>query len=142
MSDFDWPDVSYFQAKFGWERVKASKVILNYSKLSRFDKPFGGGLDPPWFQSMQIQVTVFSCFYKLTFWEKTQTLCYGTEILTCREVLYTEVLHAKSVLMFCKKSAFQNMDFYRLKCQLKRKKNWHSMFLKIFQVSVDEGKGK
>ena len=34
MSDFDWPDVSYFQAKFGWERVKASKVILNYSKLS------------------------------------------------------------------------------------------------------------
>ena len=48
MSDFDWPDVSYFQAKFGWERVKASKVILNYSKLSRFDKPFGGGLAPPW----------------------------------------------------------------------------------------------
>ena len=47
MSDFDWPDVSYFQAKFGWERVKASKVILNYSKLSRFDKPFGGGLAPP-----------------------------------------------------------------------------------------------
>ena len=42
MSDFDWPDVSYFQAKFGWERVKASKVILNYSQLSRFDKPFGG----------------------------------------------------------------------------------------------------
>ena len=59
-----------------------------------------------------------------------------------REVLYTEVLHAKSVLMFGKKSAFQNMDFYRLKCQLKGKKNWLSMFLKIFQVSVDEGKGK
>ena len=48
MSDFDWPDDKYFQAKFGWERVKASKVILNYSKLSRFDKPFGGGLAPPW----------------------------------------------------------------------------------------------
>ena len=47
MSDFDWPDVSYFRAKFGWERMKkASKVILNYSKLSRFDKPFGGGLAP------------------------------------------------------------------------------------------------
>ena len=44
MSDFDWPDVSYFQAKFGWERVKASKVILNYYKLSRFYKSFGGGL--------------------------------------------------------------------------------------------------
>ena len=38
MSDFDWPDVSHFQAKFGWERVKASKVILNYSKLTRLDK--------------------------------------------------------------------------------------------------------
>ena len=50
MSDFDWPDVSYFQAKFGWERVKASKVILNYSKLSRFDKPFGSGLAPPCLQ--------------------------------------------------------------------------------------------
>ena len=35
MNDFDWPDVSYFQAKFGWERVKASKV--------------GGGLVPPCF---------------------------------------------------------------------------------------------
>ena len=47
MTSFDWPDVSYFQAKFGWERVKASKVILNYSKLLRFDKPFRGGLAPP-----------------------------------------------------------------------------------------------
>ena len=46
MSDFDWADVSYFQAKFGLERVKASKVILKYSKLSRFDKPFEGGLAP------------------------------------------------------------------------------------------------
>ena len=51
MSDFDWPDVSYFQAKFGWERVKASKVILNYSKLSLFGKPFGGGL--PWVPDKQ-----------------------------------------------------------------------------------------
>ena len=49
MSDFDWTDVLYFQAKFGSERVKVSKVILNYSKLSRFDKPFGGGLAPPYF---------------------------------------------------------------------------------------------
>ena len=46
LSDFDWPDVSYFQAKFDWERGKASKIILYYSKLSRFDKPFGGGLAP------------------------------------------------------------------------------------------------
>ena len=46
LSDFDWPDVSYFQAKFDWERGKGSKIILYYSKLSRFDKPFGGGLAP------------------------------------------------------------------------------------------------
>ena len=46
MSHYFWPDVSYFQAKFGWERVKASKVILK-SKLSLFDKYFGGGLAPP-----------------------------------------------------------------------------------------------
>ena len=29
-----------------------------------------------------------------------------------------------------------------LKCQLKRKKNWHSMFVKIFQVSADKEIGK
>ena len=34
------------------------------------------------------------------------------------------------------------MDFARLKCQIKRNQNWHSMFVKIFQVSVDEEKGK
>ena len=28
-----------------------------------------------------------------------------------------------------------------LKCQLKRKQNWHSLFVKIFQVSADEGMG-
>ena len=32
--------------------------------------------------------------------------------------------------------------FSRVKCQLKRKKNWHSMFVKIFQVSSDEGMDK
>ena len=28
-SHFDSPDVSYFRAKFGKERIKANKVILN-----------------------------------------------------------------------------------------------------------------
>ena len=36
MSHFDSNDYSYFQAKFGRERVKANKVILNQTKLLRF----------------------------------------------------------------------------------------------------------
>ena len=63
------------------------------------------------------------------------------EILTSRKVFYTKS-YTRNQFLFCKKDAFQNMDFARLKCQLKREKNWHSMFVKIFQVSVDEGKGK
>ena len=43
---FAWCFVFSGQVWLG--RVKASKVFLNYSKLSRFDKPFGGGLAPPW----------------------------------------------------------------------------------------------
>ena len=71
MSDFYWPDVSYFQAKFGWETVKASKVILNYSKLSRFDKPFGGGLAPPcisrgWFDSATLRLLPSDSFSSLS----------------------------------------------------------------------------
>ena len=61
------------------------------------------------------------------------------EILTWREVVYTEGLLDKAC--FAKKDAFQNTDFSRLKCQLK-KKRWHSMFVKLLQVSADEGMGK
>ena len=43
--------------------------------------------------------------------------------------------------MFCKKDAFQNTGFSHLKCQLKRK-NWHTLFVTIFQVSAGEGMGK
>ena len=57
------------------------------------------------------------------------------EILTSREVL-----HAKSVLVLQKIRFFlaQNVSL----SEKKKKKNWHSMFVTIFQVSVDEGKGK
>ena len=30
---FDWPDVLYFQAKFGKERVKAGEVIVDGQKM-------------------------------------------------------------------------------------------------------------
>ena len=38
--------------------------------------------------------------------------------------------------------SLQNTDFPGFKCQLKRKKNWHTFFVTIFQVSADEGMGK
>ena len=40
------------------------------------------------------------------------------------------------------KDAIQNTDFSRLNCQLKRKKNWHTVFVMIFQVSANGGMGK
>ena len=43
------------------------------------------------------------------------------EILTWREVVYKEGLLDKAC--FAKKDAFQNTDFSRLKCQLKKKKD-------------------
>ena len=62
------------------------------------------------------------------------------EIHTSREVLYTKSC-TRNQFLFCKKDPFQNSDFSRLKCQLKRKKYWYSLFVKIFQVSADEGMG-
>ena len=43
------------------------------------------------------------------------------EILTSRKVLYMKSC-SRSQFLFWKKDAFQNTDFSRLKCQLKRKK--------------------
>ena len=64
------------------------------------------------------------------------------EILTSHEVLcmYTK-FHTHNQLLFCIKDGLQNTDFSHLKCQLKRKENWHTMFVKTFQVSADEGIG-
>ena len=59
------------------------------------------------------------------------------QILNSREVLYTKLVRVISPCI-AKKDAFQNTGFSRLKRQLKRKKNWQSMFLKIIQVSADE----
>ena len=56
-------------------------------------------------------------------------------------ILYTNSC-TRNQYLFCKNDDFQNPDFSRLKCQLKWKKNLRSIFVKIFQVSADEGKGK
>ena len=42
------------------------------------------------------------------------------EILTSHEVSYMKCC-SRNQFLFCKKDAFQNMDFSCLKCQLKRK---------------------
>ena len=63
------------------------------------------------------------------------------EILTCHEVLYTKLVRVISSC-FAIKMLSKNTGFSHLKCQLKWKKNWHSMFPKIFQVSADEEMGK
>ena len=45
------------------------------------------------------------------------------KILTSHEVLYTKFCKSNDKkLLLCKKDAFQNTDFFSLKCQFKRKK--------------------
>ena len=63
------------------------------------------------------------------------------EILTSREFVYTKSC-LRNQFLSCKKEAFQSTDFSRLKCQLKRKNIDKACFVKIFQVSTDEGMGK
>ena len=41
-----------------------------------------------------------------------------------------------------RRCSYFELPAWGLKCQLKRKKNWHSMFVKIFQVSADKEIGK
>ena len=64
-------------------------------------------------------------FTKQPFQEKNQNSFFmvliNEEILTSLEVLYTKLCMHNQCL-FCKKDAFQNTDFRRLRCQLKREK--------------------
>ena len=89
---------------------------------------------------MQTQEKSFLLLLYNNFAEKNAkpfvTVLIKREILTRRKVF-----HAQSVVVL-QKDAFQNTDFSRLKCQLKRKKNWDSLFVKIFQVSAHEGMRK
>ena len=52
------------------------------------------------------------------------------EILISREVVYTKSC-TRNQNLFCKKDAFQNTDFSRLKCTLKLKKNCAAYLLRI-----------
>ena len=47
----------------------------------------------------------------------------------------------RTMFLFCKKDAFQNMDFSCLNCQLEQKKLTQHVY-KIFRVSANEELGK
>ena len=61
------------------------------------------------------------------------------EILTSRKVLSTKSC-TRNQFLFCKKMLSKIRIF--LACQFKGKKKWHILFVKMFQVSADEGMGK
>ena len=65
------------------------------------------------------------------------------EILTSRKVLCRKSLaRVISWISSCfAKRCFPKYWFSSLKCQLKRKQNWHSLFVKIFQHSADKEMG-
>ena len=60
MSHFDWRDVLYFQAKFGWERVKASKLFQINRNCHVLISPLGGGLAPPWMENSTSTALTYS----------------------------------------------------------------------------------
>ena len=74
---------------------------------------------------MQMQEKSFKyCFHYLTFLRKKLSLSMALikrEILTSCKVLYTKFCTCNQFL-FCKKDAFQKMDFSCIKCQLEQKK--------------------
>ena len=91
---------------------------------------------------------IFYCFYKITFPRKKAKLSCLEQLLkdkflpvakSCTRSLYTVRVISPC---FARKDAFQNAGFSHLKFQLKRKKNWQSMFLLIIQVSAEEEMGK
>ena len=83
---------------------------------------------------------VFYCIYKLSP-EKTQNSFswhWIKEKFLPVWSLVDEVLHALSVLVL-QKRYFPKYRFFSLKMSAWATKSWHSMFVKIFQVSADEG---
>ena len=89
---------------------------------------------------------VFFCIYKKNCSEKKRkTPCLGQWLKekfspvtkSCTRSLSVSVISS----CFAIKMLSKNTGSSHLKCQLKRKKNWHSMFPKIFQVSADERNG-
>ena len=93
------------------------------------------------YQDMQTQEKS----YKITFpGKKSKTLLFRAlierEILTSREVLYTKLVRVIS-LCFAKKM-LSSIRVFSLKMSVQARKNWHSMFLTIFQVSTDEEMGQ
>ena len=89
---------------------------------------------------MQTQEKSFLLLLQNYFSEK-KTKLFEREILTSRKVLYTKFCtHNFFLVLVLRKRCFQKYGFFLLK--MSAKNNWHSMFVKIFQVSADKEKGK
>ena len=59
------------------------------------------------------------------------------EIFTSREVLYAKLVLKNQFLFNLQKRCFPKKGLFSLKILAQAKRNWHSMFLKIFQVLTD-----
>ena len=76
MCQFDWLNIFYFQAKFGKERVRANKVIVNYPKSATRFAQFGGWFGVrvrvivAWFHDLISRKTFF-----LTLLSRVRLMC-------------------------------------------------------------------
>ena len=95
------------------------------------------------YQVIQTQGKVFYCFYQINFQnKKRKTLCYGTDqkrnFYQSRGLVREACMCIKkSVLVWFSKKMLSKKRFFSLKMPAQAKRNWHSMFLKIFQVLAD-----
>ena len=84
---------------------------------------------------------VFYCFYKTTFPRKKAKLSCLEHWLKEKFLPVakscTQSLYVQSVFVL-QKRCFPKYGFFSLKMSAQAKKNWHSMLLKIFQVSTDK----
>ena len=79
---------------------------------------------------------VLYCFYKTTFPRKKAKLWF-------RALIKRQILTSDSRNLVHKAcTRIQNTGFVSLKMSAQTKRKWHSMFLKIFQVTADEEMGK
>ena len=120
-----------------WEGLGEFSTVEGLHNCREFSQPLSCLL----IRLCKYRKKVFYCFYKLTFLRKNakplvMALIKIREILTSHGVLCMKSC-MRNKFLFCEKVAFQNMDFCRLKCKCV-KKNWHSLFVKVFQISVDK----
>ena len=125
--------IAWYKHEGGWENSRQSCQPETTSRVCIT------GSNSPNPSSVYIKLCkdrkkVFYCFYKITFLRKNAKLSVMVlikrESLTSLKVLYTKSC-SRTQFLFCKKMLSKIA-----------KKSCHSLFVKIFQVSADEGMGK